>query len=102
MTDEEEKKKKKKKTPMSDAQREKISGILSKGADLAKTIGGTTAFKGGIESLTGKKVSANDKGLSDSMDITTFHNAYGSRNTDNTGHDMSKMTEKERQRIYGV
>ncbi len=101
MTDEEEKKKKKKKTPMSDAQREKISGILSKGADLAKTIGGTTAFKGGIESLTGKKVSANDKGLSDSMDITTFHNAYGSRNVDTTGEDMGQMDPEKRKKKYG-
>ena len=103
---EEEKKKKKKKAPMSDAQKEKTSNTLSKAADLAKTLANASGAKkyrdAGIEAFKGTPVKANDGGVSDSMDITTFHNAYGSRNTDNTGHDMSKMTEKERQRIYGV
>ena len=80
-------------------------GALEAGIALSKSLANASGAKkfrdAGVSALLGKEVSANEK-LSDSMDVTSFHNAYGSRNTDNTGHDMSKMTEKERQRIYGV
>ena len=80
-------------------------GALEAGIALSKSLANASSAKkfrdAGVSALLGKEVSDNEK-LSDSMDITSFHNAYGSRNTDNTGHDMSKMTEEERQRIYGV
>ena len=99
---EEEKKKKKKKAPMSDAQKEKTSNTLSKAADLAKTLANASGAKKYRDAgLTIDKVKPNDKGLSDSMDITTFHNAYGSRNTDTTGPDMGQMDEKKRKKEYG-
>ena len=81
-------------------------GALKAGIALSKSLANASGAKkfrdAGVSALLGKEVSANDGGVSDSMDITSFNNAYGSRNTDNTGHDMSKFTEKERQRIYGV
>ena len=80
-------------------------GALEAGIALSKSLANASNAKkfrdAGVSALLGKEVSANEK-LSDSMDVTSFHNAYGSRNTDNTGHDMSKMTDEERQRIYGV
>ena len=80
-------------------------GALEAGIALSKSLANASNAKkfrdAGVSALLGKEVSANEK-LSDSMDVTSFHNAYGSRNTDITGHDMSKMTDEERQRIYGV
>tara|TARA_Y100001970_G_scaffold279722_1_gene387526 strand:- start:123 stop:404 length:282 start_codon:yes stop_codon:yes gene_type:complete len=92
MTDEDEKKKRR-------------SKLASQAADLAKTLANASGAKkyrdAGIEAFKGTPVKANDKGLSDSMDITTFHNAYGSRNTNNTGEDMGQMDPEKRKKKYG-
>ena len=97
MSDENEKKKKK-------TSAEK-SAILSQAADLAKTLANASGAKkyrdAGIEAFKGTPVIENDKGLGDSMDITTFHNAYGSRNVDTTGEDMGQMDPEKRKKKYG-
>jgi len=102
MSQEEKDKKKKKKSAWSEADSAGKSKILSQAADLAKTLANASGAKKYRDAgLTIDKVKANDKGLSDSMDITTFHNAYGSRNKDTTGPDMGQMDEKKRKEEYG-
>ena len=82
--------------------KKKKSEILSQAADLAKTLANASGAKKYRDAgLTIDKVKPNDKGLSDSMDITTFHNAYGSRNADTTGPDMGQLDEKKRKKEYG-
>ena len=93
MTDEEEQK------------RRKRSRLASQAADLAKTLANASGAKkyrdAGIEAFKGTPVKANDGGKGDSMDITTFHNAYGSRNEDTTGEDMGQMDPEKRKKKYG-
>jgi len=83
-----------------------VQGALKAGIALSKSLANASGAKkyrdAGIEALKGTPVKANDKGTSDSMDITTFHNAYGSRNTNNTGEDMGQMDPEKRKKIYGV
>ena len=82
--------------------RKEKAAILSQAADLAKTLANASGAKKYRDAgLTIDKVKPNDKGLNDSMDITTFHNAYGSRNTNTTGPDMGQMDEKKRKKEYG-
>tara|TARA_R100000458_G_C8274345_1_gene249286 strand:+ start:3110 stop:3394 length:285 start_codon:yes stop_codon:yes gene_type:complete len=93
MTDEEELKRKRR------------SKLASQAADLAKTLANASGAKkyrdAGIEAFKGTPVKANDRGVSDSMDITSFHNAYGSRNVDTTGEDMGQMDPEKRKKKYG-
>ena len=74
-------------------------GALKAGIALSKTLANASGAKkyrdAGIEAFKGTPVQANDGGVSDSMDITSFHNAYGSRNTDNTGVDMGNLKAKD-------
>jgi len=52
-------------------------------------------------SLKTGEVKDNDGATKDSMDITKFSDAYGSRNTDTTGEDFGKMSDEERKKKYG-
>ena len=105
MSQEDDDKKKKKNSSWSEADSKGKSAILSQAADLAKTLANASGAKkyrdAGIEAFKGTPVKANDGGVSDSMDITSFHNAYGSRNTDNTGEDMGQMDPEKRKKKYG-
>ena len=52
-------------------------------------------------SLKTGDVKDNDGAAKDSMDITKFSDAYGSRNADTTGEDFGKMSDEERKKKYG-
>ena len=100
-----EDKDKKKKNWLQKLKNEDTAEALSKAAKLSSSIANASGAKkyrdAGIEAFKGTPVKANDGGVSDSMDITSFHNAYGSRNTDNTGEDMGQMDPEKRKKKYG-
>ena len=97
---EDEKNKKKKKTPMSDAQKEKTSNILSKAADLAKTLANASGAKkyrdAGISAFKGTPVEANEE-MPKGMDVSVTD----SYNMPRTGDDMGRMAPKKRKEKYG-
>ena len=97
---EDEKNKKKKKTPMSDAQKEKTSNILSKAADLAKTLANASGAKkyrdAGISAFKGTPVEANEE-MPKGMDVSVTD----SYNMPRTGDDMGQMDPEKRKKKYG-
>tara|TARA_Y100001951_G_C11131133_1_gene178292 strand:+ start:134 stop:535 length:402 start_codon:yes stop_codon:yes gene_type:complete len=77
---------------------DKLSAAADITAKLGEYLGNHHKYKNVTSWSTGE-VKDNEK--QPGMDVTQFHNAYGSRNADNTGDDFGKMSDEDRKKKYG-